>query len=75
MMFLGGIVTTGTGLVGYVYMSEFLTDEQQVYAATAYGVLDSFIVIAITLYFDFLGKNYKYIAGVGFCLTLCSLIM
>jgi MFS family permease len=71
-MFIGGAATSGANLIGYVYMCDFLTENQQVFAATLINTLDAFNFMVITFYFDFLGKNATQIAKLGFAITLIS---
>lgn len=73
-MFIGGVAITGTSSVGYVYMTDFLSDEHQNYAATISSLLDSINMIIITIYFDCIGKDYRIVASVGLVFLLIGCV-
>ncbi len=62
MMALAGASTAGRITIGYVFANEFLPPDWQVVFGTAFNFLDGSTGTFITLYFDFIGKKYIYIA-------------
>ena len=57
---LGGFLTGGRIMVGYIYMMEILTPKYKLPVATLFNVGDALNYLAMTFYFDYVSNNYLY---------------
>ena len=69
-----GVVASGRISVGYVYMSEFLTPKNMLVVATIFSILDGGTNLFGTLYFEFISKNYLWLATFGLTLNLMCVL-
>lgn len=65
MMFVAGMCNAGRVQIGFLFASEFLVERWQVVFTTAFMFIDSSTIIWLTIYFDWVSKQYEYIASVG----------
>lgn len=66
LMFLGGVLTSGRFTTGYVYGNEFCAGNWQVVWGTVQAFEDGAITLIISLYYDFISKQYIPV----FCIAL-----
>ena len=75
MMFIAGAMTSGRVTVGFVYLNEFFTPQQQVVLGTCLLTIDTCTYISDILYFSYIGKHYLWVCGIGLITSSISSIM
>ena len=72
ILFVMGVLTSGSASVGYVYMLEFFTSEWQ----TTFGTLDSIVgtisAMLVPLYFIYISKDYRWLFGISVIMNLVA---
>ena len=75
MMTLAGAANPGRLTVGYIYASEFLAPEWQVFFGTAFNFMDGAIAPILALYFDFIDNHYIIPVLIGLCLSCLAVLL
>jgi hypothetical protein len=70
MLFLGGAVIPGKGVVLILYACEFMTPKQQIIFNSMALAIDSFTLVLITFYYWFIDNHYVGITSVGVVMGL-----
>ena len=76
LCFVAGAMLSGTTTVGYVFIQEFLPLGNWRYIfGTTYLVIESLMIVLMSLYYVYISKQYKWIATFGFGLEFLSAIL
>jgi MFS family permease len=74
LMFFYGVANGMRNSLGYVYMLEFVCDRHQSAVGSLELVLESFVVLFGSIYFQFMSKNWIYMNYVGFAFVVAASI-
>jgi len=70
--FFLGFIATARISIAFVYMMEFIPTNRQALVSTILWTIDGFTFLIMTLYFDYLSKNWFWITMPGITLSLIS---
>lgn len=75
MMFFAGMLTSGRLTVAFVYINEFFTPREQTFYGTLFILIDGLSYLHMTVYFGYVGKNYLWVCGFGFVISVMTFIL